>query len=127
MTNQVLVSISDEAYEQFRWFAHWTNRDIADVVADSINYPAPKLNPQVYPPVEQLSDTDVLALAESQMMPEAGERLSELSYKQQAEPMSAEEHAELMALLEIYQIGLVRKSQGLREAVQRGLMKRLDE
>jgi hypothetical protein len=38
-----------------------------------------------------------------------------------------DEHAELMALLETYQIGVVRKSQGIREAVERGLMKRLDE
>lgn len=34
---------------------------------------------------------------------------------------------DIMALLEISQIGMVRKAQGIREAVERGLMKRLDE
>ncbi|MFN8372092.1 MAG: hypothetical protein U0694_04360 [Anaerolineae bacterium] len=124
---QITLNISEEVYQRNYWIAHWTGRDIADVLADSINYPLPKLNPQVYPPVEQLTDEAVLALAKSLMADEQGERITDLADKQQRGVLTESERAELAALTEIYQVGLLRKAQGLREAVERGLMKRLDE
>ena len=41
--------------------------------------------------------------------------------KQQERTLSAPEQAELVALMQVYQEGLLRKAQALREAVQRGL------
>jgi hypothetical protein len=40
---------------------------------------------------------------------------------QQAGTLTSSEQAELVALMQVYQQGLVRKAQGLREAVRRGL------
>jgi hypothetical protein len=49
------------------------------------------------------------------------ERLSELLDRQQAGSLTAAERSELTALIALYQRLLLRKAQGLREAVQRGL------
>ena len=48
-------------------------------------------------------------------------RFSELLSKQQAGKLTSKEHAELMALMQVYQEGLLRTAQALNEGVQRGL------
>jgi len=48
-------------------------------------------------------------------------RLSMLLDHQQAGTLTSEERAELAALMQLYQVGLLRKAQALREAVRRGL------
>jgi hypothetical protein len=48
-------------------------------------------------------------------------RLSDLLDRQQATSLTAAEHSDLTALMALYQRLLVRKAQGLREAVRRGL------
>jgi hypothetical protein len=62
-----------------------------------------------------------LALTELQMLPAQDRRLSALLQKQQAQALSDPERAELLALMQVYQEGLLRKAQALREAVRRGL------
>ncbi len=49
------------------------------------------------------------------------ERLSDLLDRQQAGSLSVAERSELTALMALYQRLLLRKAQGLREAVRRGL------
>jgi len=48
-------------------------------------------------------------------------RLTELLQRQQAETLLVQEQAELASLMQVYQEGLVRKAEALREAVRRGL------
>jgi hypothetical protein len=55
------------------------------------------------------------------MLPAQDRRLSALLQKQQAQALSDPERAELLALMQVYQEGLLRKAQALREAVRRGL------
>jgi hypothetical protein len=55
------------------------------------------------------------------MAPEDDRRLGELLDRQQAGLLPGAEPAELAALLQVYQRGLLRKAQALREAVRRGL------
>jgi hypothetical protein len=72
-------------------------------------------------PVASWSDDEVLAAADL-AFPEADDhRLSELLYRQQAETLSTAEAGELAARMEQYQQGLLRKTEGLCEAVRRGL------
>ena len=68
-----------------------------------------------------LTDEEVLGLAEVQMLPAQGRRLSALLQKQQAQELSVPERTELLALMQVYQEGLLRKAQALHEAVRRGL------
>ncbi len=54
-------------------------------------------------------------------------RMSELLEKQSEEMITPLEKNELDALLRVYQVGNLRKSQGIYEAVQRGLIKTPDD
>ena len=123
MATRVTLSLPDDVYRQAEHLAQITNREVAEVLADTITLSLPPLSPPPpeLPPVEELSDQAVLDLAESQMKPAPGRRLSRLLDKQQAGKLSEGERVELEALLQCYQIGLLRKAQALREAVQRGL------
>ncbi len=49
------------------------------------------------------------------------QRLSLLLEKQQAGHLADEERGDLLALMQVYQDGLLRKAQALNEAVRRGL------
>lgn len=76
--------------------------------------------------VTSLTDEEVLGLAELQMLPAQGRRLSALLQKQQAQELSVPERTELLALMQVYQEGLLRKAQALHEAVRRGLRTSLE-
>ncbi len=63
---------------------------------------------------------------ELQMEPAQDQRLSFLLDKQQAGELTEADRSELLALMQVYQEGLLRKAQALREAVQRGLREPLE-
>jgi hypothetical protein len=75
-------------------------------------------------PVENWPDQDLLAAVDAQLSLADDQRLSELLDRQQAGTLAAAEQAELRALMQAYQDGLLRKAQTLREAVRRGLRER---
>lgn len=72
--------------------------------------------------ISAMTDGEVLAIANSMMRPENGERLNYLSTKRQNETLSFADELELSYLMNVYRLGLVRKSAGLAEAVGRGLL-----
>jgi hypothetical protein len=55
------------------------------------------------------------------MDPVQNDRLTELQTRGKANGLTEAERAELLSLLHLYQVGQLRKSAGLAEAVQRGL------
>jgi hypothetical protein len=67
------------------------------------------------------SDQEALANADLQMAQAEDEQLSSLLDRQQAGLLTSSERSELGALMALYQRLLLRKAQGLREAVRRGL------
>jgi hypothetical protein len=123
MATRVVVTLPDDVYCRVEQLAQLTNRDVADLLADTITLSLPPLDifTQSVQAVTSLSDEDVLALTELQMLPAQDRRLSALLQKQQAQALSDPERAELLALMQVYQEGLLRKAQALREAVRRGL------
>jgi len=60
------------------------------------------------------------------MEPTQDQRLSTMLDRQQAGELTEAERPELLALMQVYQEGLLRKAQALHEAVRRGLCERLD-
>jgi predicted phage gp36 major capsid-like protein len=72
-------------------------------------------------PVEALPDAEVLALTELQLSAEQQSALSEMLAKNRENELDAEERRKLDELMRAYEHGLLRKSQALREAVQRRL------
>jgi hypothetical protein len=123
MATRIVVTLQDEVYRRVEQLAQLTSRDVADLLADTIALALPPLDVPTGPvrAVTSLSDEEVLALTELQMVPEQDRRLSALLQKQQEEALSAPERAELFALMQVYQEGILRKAQALREAVWRGL------
>ncbi len=128
MSTQVTVTLPDETYRRAVHLAQLTGRDIADVLADTIDISLQPLGSNLITgkPVAELSDAEVLAAADSQMEPSQDRRFSELLDRQQAGKLTSDERPELMALMQVYQEGLLRKAQALNEAVQRGLRKPLE-
>jgi hypothetical protein len=129
MSTQITITLPDEVYQRVERFAQLANRDIASVLADTIQLSIPPIRVGI-PDLElvsNLSDEQVLALTELQMEPEQDTRLSELLDRQQANLLAQDERLELQTLMQIYQEGLLRKATALSEAVKRGLIEPLNQ
>jgi hypothetical protein len=129
MSTQVTITLPDEIYQRAELFARLANRDVASVLADTIQLSIPLVRPNILDlePISDLSDEQVFALTELQMEPDQDARLSELLDHQQAGLLAEDERLELQALMQIYQEGLLRKATALSEAVKRGLMEPLSQ
>lgn len=127
MSTQITVTLPDEVYRRADRLARLTGRSLADLLADTIGLSLSPVSPQAesYPPASTLSDEEVLALADLQMEPAEDRQLSALLDKQQSGTLTEVERPELLALLQLYQEGLLRKAQALHEAVRRGLRESL--
>ncbi|SRR5258708_3227893 len=128
MSTQVIVTLPDETYRRAVHLARLTGREIADVLADTLDISLQPLGTELVTgkPVSELSDSEVLSAADSMMESIQDQRFSKLLDKQQAGKLTGEERPELLALMQVYQEGLLRKAQALNEAVQRGLRKPLE-
>jgi hypothetical protein len=71
--------------------------------------------------ISELSNDAVLKLADAKMNESQNQRLGDLQAKGKAEGLTDAERYELLALLQIYQLGQLRKSESLAEAFHRGL------
>lgn len=129
MSTQITITLPDEIYQRAELFARLANRDVASVLADTIQLSIPLVRPNILDlePISDLSDEQVFALTELQMEPDQDARLSELLDRQQAGLLAEDERLELQALMQIYQEGLLRKATALSEAVKRGLMEPLSQ
>lgn len=127
MSVQVMVALPDKVYRRAESLARLTSRDLPKLLADTIEISLPAFGPPLEDtlPMTQLPDDAVLRWAESQLGPSEDQRLSLLLSKQQDADLSEWERAELAALMQAYQEGLLRKAQALAEAVRRGIMEPL--
>lgn len=73
------------------------------------------------------SDEAVLEAAKLWMPENQSERHSRLLYKNQAGTLTVSDKKELDFFQQIYEIALLRKAQGINEALRRGLIKSVDE
>jgi hypothetical protein len=73
------------------------------------------------PPITELSDNAVLELADAKINEVQNQRLGDLQYKGKTAGLTDAERYELLALLQIYQLGQLRKSEALAEAIRRRL------
>lgn len=72
--------------------------------------------------VENLSDSELLELAEFQIPAEQQEILADLIYKNREGKLNEEEKKELAKLIKVYDVYLLKKSEALSVAVKRGLI-----
>lgn len=125
MAVEVTIALPESVVAQAKWLGNATQRDVAEVLADTLSMLWSALEEQpdssFYPPVSSLSDAEVLTLADAKMDAVQNDRLGELQARGKATGLTEAEQMELLVLMQIYQIGQLRKSEALAEAVQRGL------
>jgi predicted transcriptional regulator len=128
MATQVVLSLPDELYRRAEGLARLVSRDVTEVLADAIALSLPSFteHSDVPRPAAELSDGEILELADAQLAPGQDRRLSVLLDKQQRGALAVEERSELASLMQVYQERLLRKAQALNEAVRRGLRQPLD-
>ena len=72
-------------------------------------------------PVERLPDAEVLVIADMMMDERDQEELADLLDDQREGTLNASQRLRLDQLMQVYRRGMVRKSEALKIAVQRGL------
>jgi hypothetical protein len=128
MSTQILVDLPDDTYKRVVSIARLTGRAVEEIIATTVTLSLDPIDTisTDETSIETLSDHEVLALTEFQMDTVQDQRLSGLLNKQQAGTLTQDENAELLALMQTYQTGLLRKAQALAEAVRRGLRSGLE-
>ena len=123
MTTQVTVTLPDAVYRNAVRLAQLTQREVGDVLADTLALSLPMLpdDTEVAVPIGELSDQELLALTMLELPSAQDRQLSTLLDRQQAGGLTAEEQRQLAGLMQAYHAGLLRKAQALQEAVRRGL------
>lgn len=125
MSIEITLNLPENLIETAKRFGGATDQGVEDALAEALELLFPMLDDSpdsiLQPLISTLSDEEVLQLANSIMDKKQDKRLGDLQAKGKAVGLSVAERYELLTLLRIYQIGLLRKSEALAEAVQRGL------
>lgn len=119
MSEQITIKVSDQVVRHAATVASQTQRRIEDVLAEWLESVVNEL------PVGALSDSEVLGLTELQLSDERQGALSELLERNRENGLDEQDRRHLDELMRVYEHGLLRKSQALRVAVQRGLLEPL--
>ena len=123
MSTQLILDLPEETYERVAQFAACAKRNVSEIIAAALASLLPSLDAIAQlRNVAKLSDREVLALTELRLASDVDHRLSELLNRKQAGELTELEQAELAALMRMYEMGLLRQSQALAEAVKRGLI-----
>lgn len=105
-------------------FAKKTKRSLDEVVSERLQ----NVNQdKAENPLQKSSDAEVLEAAKLWMPENQSHRHSELLFKNQANTLSISDKQELDFYQQIYRLALLRKAQGINEALRRGLIKSVDE
>ena len=127
MSTQITVSLPDDTYERAAKYAAYAHRDVSEIIAATLASSLPSLHViDELRSISRLPDEEIVALTNLRMEPGADRRLSLLLERQQAGELTEVERAELAALMRDYEIGLLRQSQAMAEAVRRGLQPPLE-
>jgi len=126
IVREITISLPDDVMDRARLWARFTGRSVADFLIDVVRL---SLNPlgtvtADKRPLSEWTDGEVLAAADSMMDPADDRLLSELLARQREGRLTETERTELTALMQIYQVGQLRKARAFSEAVRRGLWER---
>lgn len=116
MNQQITLTVSDNVMFYAKVVAKQNKRRVEEVLSDLLEKISSEIN------VEQLADSEVLALADLKMSAEQQEILHNLLDKNGEGKLTKAEKKQLDAMMEIYDDALLRKAQAMRVAVERGLM-----
>ncbi len=115
MSQQITIEVPEEVIRHAAQVAARTSRSIEDILASWLARATAER------PVEELSDEEVLSLTELCLTGEQEEALGALLEQNREGTLSTEDRRRLDEAMRAYERGLLRKSQALRVAVERGL------
>ena len=124
---EVTISLPDKVFAKVANLASKTHRRVDEIIAEKVERDFSSDTSELERPLAGCSDAEVLAVANMKMSEAENKRMSELLDKQREETITPLERNELDALFRVFQFGNLRKSQGIYEAVQRGLIKSSDD
>jgi hypothetical protein len=109
MAVEVTLTLPENLVEHAKRLGDATQRDVAAILADALEMLLPTLEnlpeSSPYPTLSSLSDAEVLTLANSKMDAVQNQRLGELQQRGKTTGLTEAERYELLALLQIYQLG----------------------
>jgi hypothetical protein len=115
MGHTVQVEVPIDLWVRAKAYAERKRRDPGSVLVDWMRNGAPES------PIEEMSDEEVLALADMMMDEGQQEEMSDLLAQQREREITDEGRVRLDELLDLYRHGTLRKAEALHVAVQRGL------
>jgi hypothetical protein len=115
MSEPITLEVPEALVHSARTVGARTHRRVEDVLAEWLGWTAGAL------PIESLSDEQVLALRDLRLDDGQQEELSALLERQREGLLTGAERARLVALLDLYQQGMLQKARALKVAVERGL------
>lgn len=121
MSTQLTLDLPENLVARAQTIALRAGQSVNDLLAESIELSLKPWGTVVEGDIHQCGDEDVLKACGLELSTKDDCRLTELLQRQQAETLLVHEQAELASLMQVYQEGLVRKAEALREAVRRGL------
>ncbi len=121
---EITISLSDKIFANVANFASKTHRRVDEILVEKIER---EFSPEIERPLLNCTNDEVLAVANMKMPKEQADRQSELLYKNQDDTLTPLERNELESMLWVYGLGNLRKSQGIAEAILRGLIKTPDD
>jgi hypothetical protein len=114
MAISITLTLPDEIFNLAQSLAHSINRDLNDILVEAIAFSiSPNYQGEKISSLNSLSDEKIIKLTQLQMASEQDQKLSELLNQQQERDLSTFENRELWSLMQIYQINLLKKAQGL--------------
>jgi hypothetical protein len=120
MSVKVTVDLPEELAERAKTIAAQNGRPLEATLVDLIDRVISE------PPVEYLSDEQVLALCDADMDPTRQTELSDLLDRNREGDLDETGRDRLHELMRLYRKGLVRKAQAWKTAVDRGLKLQLN-
>ena len=126
---QITINLPVSLVESAQCLGKATARDLSEVLLDTLEIILPTFNNLStignHTEVSHLLDSEVIELANLKMDEVQNQRLGELQAKGKNTGLIEAEGYELLVLISIYQMGQLRKSMALAEAVKRGLREAL--
>ena len=124
---EISVKLPNSLYQDVSHLAETKKKSVGEIIKNAVKKAVAEESETLERPLAGCSDEEVLGIANMKMAEAENKRMSELLYKNQADTLTPLERNEMESMVFVYQVGNLRKSQGIAEAVLRGLLKSPDD